>query len=190
MDRSTGATAGLFFAWLAHDIEELFTMRDTSRRLFRVLPESVPLPADWRENGVPQSEITLAITTMGLLMAAASADGYRTGGRSAFYQTALLGFGLHGIGHLGMAAAMRGYAAGVATAPTVVIPFWLWATRHLDSKGVPPKRSVRGAALLILGSIWGAQGLANAVARRRDQNVRANTKVRVKPKTVPYGSGG
>jgi hypothetical protein len=41
------------------------------------------------------------MSTMGLLMAAASADGYRTGGRSAFYQTVLLGFGLHGIGHVG-----------------------------------------------------------------------------------------
>jgi len=101
------------------------------------------------------------------VMASASADGYRTGGRSALYQTVLLGFGLHGVGHLGMAAATRGYVSGVATSPVIVIPFWLGATRHLRAKGVPAKGPLWIAALSIPASIWVSQGVAHALSRRR-----------------------
>src|SRR3954452_11447820 len=103
----------------------------------------------------------------GPLHAAASADGYRTGGESAFYQNVLLGFGLHGIGHVGMAVALRGYASGVATSPTLVIPFWLAATRYLEASSGPARRSVRAAALSIPVSIWAAHGIAYALSRRR-----------------------
>jgi hypothetical protein len=167
MERSTVDTAGLFFAWLGHDIEEFVTMRETSRKLLGRLPERVPVPAEWRAHGLPQRHIAVGMSTMGLLMAAASADGYRTGGRSAFYQTVLLGFGLHGIGHVGMAMGMRGYASGVLTSPTVVIPFWLAATRDLNARGVPPRRSVLLAALSIPVSVWAAHGVAYALTRRR-----------------------
>ncbi|MDO4900361.1 hypothetical protein [Actinomyces sp.] len=37
-------------------------------------------------------------------MAAASVDGYRTRGRSAFYQAMLYGYGMHAFMHLGSAA--------------------------------------------------------------------------------------
>jgi hypothetical protein len=132
-----------------------------------VLPAGLPVPAEWRQNGLPQRHLAVGMSTMGLLMAAASADGYRTGGRSAFYQNVLLGFGLHGIGHVGLAVALRGYASGVATSPTIVIPFWLGATRYLDAKGVPARRSVRAAALSIPASIWVSHGIAYALTRRR-----------------------
>src|SRR5690242_9568327 len=110
MKRSTVATAGLFFAWLGHDAEEFFTMQETSRKSMAGLTVSLPVPAEWRENGLPQRHLAVGMSTMGLLVAAASADGYRTGGRSAFYQNVLFGFGLHGIGHVGLAVALRGYA--------------------------------------------------------------------------------
>lgn len=154
MKRSTVATAGLFFAWLVHDVEEFFTMRETSRKFMAQLPERVPVPPEWRESGLPQRHVAVGMSTMGLLMAAAAADGHRTGGRSAFYQTVLLGFGLHGIGHVGAAVAARGYVSGVVTSPTVVIPFWLGATRYLDAHGVPARRSLPAAALSIPASIW------------------------------------
>ena len=48
----------------------------------------------------------------------------------------LLGFGVHGFTHIAMALAARRYVTGVATAPTVVIPFWLWARRELARAGV------------------------------------------------------
>lgn len=167
MKRSTVATAGLFFAWLGHDAEELLTMRETSRKIMAALPARLPVPAQWRENGLPQRHLAVGMSTMGVLMAAASADGYRTGGRSPFYQTVLLGFGLHGIGHIGMAVALRGYASGVATSPTVVIPFWLGATRYLNAKGVPARRSVPLAAASVPVGIWAAHGIAYALTRPR-----------------------
>ena len=173
MERSTVATAGLFFAWLGHDVEEFATMRGTSRKIFSRVPERLPVPVEWREHGLPQRHIAIGMSTMGLLMATASADGYRTGGRSAFYQTVLLGFGLHGIGHLGMAVAMRGYAAGVVTSPTVVIPFWLGATRYLNAHDVPARRSILLAALSIPVSLWASHAVAYALTRRRAEAVQS-----------------
>jgi hypothetical protein len=54
MERSTVATAGLFFAWLGHDVEEFATMRGTSRKIFSRVPERLPLPVEWREHGLPR----------------------------------------------------------------------------------------------------------------------------------------
>jgi hypothetical protein len=173
MKRSTVATAGLFFAWLAHDTEELFTMRETSRRVMSRLPASLPVPAEWRANGLPQRHLAVGVSTVGLLMAAAAADGYRTGGRSALYQNVLLGFGLHGIGHVGMAVALRGYASGVATSPTIVIPFWLGATRYLKAHDVPDRQSVRVAAASLPVTVWVAHGIAYGLTRRRPDAARA-----------------
>ncbi|ORV08573.1 HXXEE domain-containing protein [Mycobacterium celatum] len=51
-------------------------------------------------------------------------------------QATLLGFGVHGVGHLALTAANRGYTPGVVTAPTVVIPFSLWACQSLARAGV------------------------------------------------------
>ena len=92
--------------------------------------------------------------------------GYRTHGRSAFYQNALLGFGLHGLGHLGTSLLTGNYASGVATSPTIVLPFWLWATRALNQAGVPNRRSVPAAIALTAGSI----AAGHAVAARLTNN--------------------
>jgi len=35
-----------------------------------------------------------------------------------------------------MTAAARRYVSGVATAPTVVIPYWLWARKELAKDGI------------------------------------------------------
>lgn len=165
MDRMTGATAGLFGAWLVHDVEELFTLRETSRKIASRLPRALPLPAGWREHGVPQRQVVTGIPVMGVVMAAAAVEGYRSSGRSPFYQTVLLGFGLHGIGHLAVAAGLRGYASGAATSPTVVIPFWLAATHHLDACGVPARRSLLAAAVSIPVAIGSAHALAHLMTR-------------------------
>ena len=93
--------------------------------------------------------------------------GYRTHGRSAFYQNALLGFGLHGLGHLGTSLLTGNYASGVATSPTIVLPFWLWATRALNQAGVPNRRSVPAAAGLAAGSIAVGHLAASLLTRNR-----------------------
>ena len=49
----------------------------------------------------------------------------------------------------------HGYTSGVATSPTIVIPFWLWAARVLNQAGVPNRRSIPAAIALAAGSIAG-----------------------------------
>jgi Protein of unknown function with HXXEE motif len=155
MNRVRLATAGLFVAWMAHDLEELATMSHTSRTLMTRLPDSMPLPASMRQHGLTTRYLTTAIPAVGLVVAAASVRGYRTQGRSAFYQNTLLGFGLHGLGHIGVSLLTGGYTSGVATSPTVVVAFWLWATRALQQAGVPSRRSLPAAIALVAGSLAG-----------------------------------
>src|SRR5512132_2572863 len=111
MNRIRLATSGLFVAWMAHDLEELATMSDTSRTLLTRLPDwmPVPVPASARQHGLTTRHLATAIPAVGLLVAAASVCGYRTKGRSAFYQNTLLGFGLHGLGHIGVSLLTGGY---------------------------------------------------------------------------------
>lgn len=167
MNRLHVATAGLFAAWLAHDLEELATMSGNSRTLARRLPEWVPIPASVRQRGLTQRYVATGVTTVGALVAAAGARGYCTRGRSALYQNVLLAFGVHGLGHLGASLLARGYTSGVATAPTVVVPFWLWATRALQQAGVPNRRRLPAAIALFVASLVGGHLAAHFVTKNR-----------------------
>jgi hypothetical protein len=150
MNRLHLATAGLFAAWIVHDLEELTTMSANSRALVKRLPKWAPVPASVRQRGLTQRYLTTGVRAVGVIMAAAS---LRTRGRSPFYQNALLAFGLHGLGHVGASVLARGYTSGVATAPTVVVPFWLWATRALGQAGVPNRSSVPAAMRFLAGAV-------------------------------------
>jgi Protein of unknown function with HXXEE motif len=146
------ATAGLLVAWLTHDLEELLTMSDTSRALAQQLPDWMPVSASMRQHGLTERYLATGIATIGLIVAAAAVRGYRTQGRSVFYQNTLFAFGLHGFGHLVLSLMTRGYTSGVATAPTVVL-FWLWATQALQRAGVPNRRSLPAAIAVLAGSL-------------------------------------
>jgi Protein of unknown function with HXXEE motif len=146
------ATAGLFVAWLIHDLEELITMSDTSRALAQQLPDWMPVPDSIREQGLTTRYLATGIATIGLIVAAAAVRGYRTRGRSTFYQNTLLAFGLHGFGHIGLSLLTRGYTSGVATSPMVIL-FWLWAIQALQQAGVPNRRSLPAAIALLAGSL-------------------------------------
>ena len=146
------ATAGLLVAWMVHDLEELLTMSDTSRTLVQKLPDWMPVPGSIREQGLTTRYLATGIATIGLIVAAAAVRGYRTQGRSTFYQNTLLAFGLHELGHLTVSLLTRGYTSGVATAPLVLL-FWLWATRSLEQAGVPNRRSLPAAIALLAGSL-------------------------------------
>jgi Protein of unknown function with HXXEE motif len=95
---------------------------------------------------------------MGAYIAGVSALGVRSRGRSRVFRGALLAVGLHGFGHIGATAALRQYTAGVATSPTVVIPYWLWPRRALaredlaDRDGTAPWAAV--SLLLIPAGMW------------------------------------
>lgn len=106
---------------------------------------------------------------MGVLMAAASIDGYRTRGRSPVYQAALYGYGMHTFSHLGTAVLARGYTPGVATALPVVLPFWILAKRTLRAHGVEvrPRRWVIPAFPVIVGTVLGGAYLVTTGRSRR-----------------------
>lgn len=132
-DKVDAATLGLFVSWLMHDLEEYATMPGRPHPFVGALPF---LPDDVRRDGLSREQVYVALSMTGVLMAAASIDGYRTRGRSGFYQSMLFGYGMHAFIHLGSAALARGYTSGSATALPVVLPFWLFARKALQADGV------------------------------------------------------
>jgi hypothetical protein len=153
---------GLLVAWAVHDAEELLTtptwVARARPRLERRLP-AVP-PAVWDLLSPGRAHAALAIGLVGTVVAAAAADGARTGGRSAFFQAVLDGFGAHAAGHLASAAVTGGYTPGLATAPTVVVPFAWWARRRLRAAGVPRAAVPTAALALVPVTIVAAQATA------------------------------
>ncbi|MEV5605905.1 HXXEE domain-containing protein [Streptomyces sp. NPDC052299] len=164
-------TWGLLAAWAANDLEEIATMAGWHRTARPRLRKRLPWVPDrvWDRAAPSQREVNAAIGLMGVLIAAAAADGARTGGRSPFFRTVLAGFGLHGVVHLAQSAAYGGYTPGVATSPTVVIPYSLWALRRLRAADIPVG-GARDAALglaLLPAAVAGAHAAARVLTRTR-----------------------
>ncbi len=162
------ATWGLFIAWAIHDAEELVTMPGFIQRARPRLERALPWVSSrvWDKASVDREHATLAIALMGGLMAGAAVSGALTGGRSALYQTALAGFGIHSIAHLGSAAATKGYTPGVITVPLVVVPFSWWAWRELKTSTVPSVGASWAHITLVLASIPLAHVGANFLLKR------------------------
>ncbi|MBM7172779.1 HXXEE domain-containing protein [Streptomyces sp. G44] len=167
-----GVTFGLLAAWALHDAEEVALVPGWAHARVPELRERFPrVPARvWRQlESVDRWEFTAAVAGVGVVVAAAAADGHRTGGRSAFYQAALNGFGLHGVVHLAQAAAVRAYTPGSVTSPLVVIPFTLWARGRLRDAGVlrptRPGDAVRGLGLAAVATA-GTHVLARRLLRK------------------------
>ncbi|GAA1005582.1 HXXEE domain-containing protein [Streptomyces thermogriseus] len=161
-------TLGLPAAWALHDLEELAAVPGWLRRNVPVLRKRFPAvpEAVWRRaESLDGRQFAAAVGVMGTMVAAVSAAGAATGGRSAAFQTALDGFGLHGLAHLAQAAAFRGYTPGSATSPVVVVPFALWARSRLRRAGVLRPTRARDLALG-LGLAGAATVASHTVARR------------------------
>jgi hypothetical protein len=173
MSARAAATWGLFAAWSLHEMEEAAVMADWLRRNLPRLREQLPsVPEEtWDRlaRDMTPARVRTAIGVMGVVMAAAAADGGRTGGRSRLYQAALAGYGWHGLIHLGQTLALRGYTPGVATTPVIVLPFSLWAWRELTRSGVDGGlgRATAGAALLFPAGLAVAHGVAARILKQR-----------------------
>jgi hypothetical protein len=165
-------TGGLFGAWLIHDAEEWITMPGWSQRAASRHPGfSRPLFAVFR---MSRLEATIAIGTVGLIIAAASATGLATGGRSAFFQLVLLAFGLHAVVHVLQSLLARGYTPGVVTAILVVAPYSWWAwlqIRHAHLSNVAGPSWVSAIGLFVVVVI-GARLVALLVGRLRHAGIR------------------
>ncbi|MER7950168.1 HXXEE domain-containing protein [Streptomyces sp. NPDC096079] len=160
-------TYGLFLAWAVHDAEELARGPRWVRENVPALRERFPAVPErvWKAvESVDEREFAAAVGVMAVIVGAAAVSGARSGGRSAFYQGAVNGFGLHGLVHLAQAAAARDVTPGAATSPLVVIPFSLWARGRLRRAGVlRPSGPASVAAGLAVAA--GATVLAHAVGR-------------------------
>ncbi|MFH8348755.1 HXXEE domain-containing protein [Streptomyces sp. NPDC018045] len=167
-DLSPAVTFGLLAAWAVHDAEEVAFgprwIRQSLPELRKRFPGAPERLWNALEN-VDQREFTLAVGAMAAIVATASAHGHRTGGRSAFFQGAVDGFGLHGLVHLAQAAAVRGYTPGSVTSPLIVIPYALWARGRLRRAGRIRPTDLRGtvSGLVTAGA---ATALSHIVARR------------------------
>jgi len=168
---SGGVTWGLLAAWAANDLEEIATMAGWLRMARPTLRKRLPWVPDrmWQRADLSQREVNTAIGLMGAVVAAAAADGARTGGRSPFFGAVLVGFGLHGVVHLAQSAAYGGYTPGVATSPTVVIPYSLWALHRLRAAGVPAGggRALAAGAAFLPVAVVGVHAAARVLAGRR-----------------------
>ena len=160
--------AGLFVAWAIHDAEEWVTAGSWSRsgaerrdvpRWLRRLP--------WASGGISDRQMRTAILAMAAVIAGAAADGVRTEGRSAFFRASVVGFGLHGIGHLAASAALRSYTPGVVTAPITVLPYAAWALRRMQVEHSALRaRDLTLAALLVPASLGASHAFGAAVEGR------------------------
>ncbi|GAA1596647.1 HXXEE domain-containing protein [Kribbella hippodromi] len=145
---------GLLAAWILHDLEELATMPSFSRSpdLPQPLPKVLPMSG---------GEAATAIGLTGIVMAAASAAGARTGGRSKLFQASLLGFGWHAGTHIAQSVVLRRYTPGLVTTPLVVIPYSVWAWRRLKAAEVPVAPADRRLDIALAAVV----PLAHVVAR-------------------------
>jgi hypothetical protein len=91
--------------WACHDLEELVTMRETSRMVAARMHDWAPIPDDVRRGGLSQRHLNLAISLMVSYVAAASAAGVRSRGQSRLIRGVLLASGLHVFGHVDATAA-------------------------------------------------------------------------------------
>lgn len=161
-------TWGLLGAWVVHDLEELATVPGWLRRNVPELRKRFPQVPEgvWRRaESVGAAEFAAAVGVMGVVVGAASAAGRLTGGRSGFHQSALTGFGLHGVLHMAQAAAVRGRTPGSVTSPLVVLPFTLWARGRLRKAGVLRPARPRDAVAGLVAA--GAATVASHVVARR-----------------------
>lgn len=162
---------GLLLAWALHDLEEVLAFGPWKRSAVPRLRARFPRVPGlvWRQlESESTQDYALAVATVGVLMATASAAGQASGGRSRYFQLMLAGFGLHTISHVASAVAARGYTPGVVTAPLVAAPFAAWARRQLKAAGVWEKLSARDivpGTALALAVFAGSHALARALNR-------------------------
>jgi hypothetical protein len=165
-------TGGLLGAWLVHDAEEWITLPGWSQRTASRHPGLPrPLIAIFC---MSRLETTIAIGVVGLIIASAAGAGLATGGRSAFFQLALLAFGLHSAVHVLRSAVARGYTPGVVTAILVVAPYSWWAWLQIRHARIVHVAGASGASAIALFAVVviGGRLVALLVSRLRPAATR------------------
>lgn len=160
-DAPLWTTWGLFGAWFAHDLEEVFTMSAWSKQPHHIAGIQLPIPS------ISPLNTCASIGSMGVLVALASEMGRRSGGRSRIYQAALMAFGWHSVSHIAASVVLREYTPGSLTALPIVLPFYVAARRSLKSQGIaiPSWKLAPLALTLAVGSLAIAHGIGHVIDR-------------------------
>ncbi|GEK79467.1 HXXEE domain-containing protein [Agrococcus baldri] len=160
------ATWGLLGAWTLHDLEEAVTMPGWTQRVADDL--------DLRGLAVvghlvrrTRTEVWTAIALVGVPFAVAAAEGARTGGRSALYQGALLGYGLHAISHIGGTVTARAYTPGLVTTPVLVAGFSIATAAELVQRRVPLHPATTAVAMALGACVPLSHVIARRILRHR-----------------------
>jgi Protein of unknown function with HXXEE motif len=153
----SSVTWGLLAAWVVHDLEEVLAFGPWQRAggigAMRRRLTFIPAAAFDAAERITPRRYALAVGVVGSVVAVASARGAATGGRSALFQGLLTGFGMHAATHVGWSAAAGGYTPGIATTPTIVMPFSWWALRSLRRAGVATPVSPAEAVAGVVGAV-------------------------------------
>lgn len=154
-------TWGLLAAWTVHDIEELASMPEWTRKAQGHTIFGVPTPIP--EISQQQAAVSIGIT--GAMVAVAAREGAQTGGRSRLFQCALSAFGWHSVSHVVLSVIWRGYTPGIATVVPVIVPFYLLARTELKRQGVAVdnRRLAPGTLILFLLTLAIAHSAARMV---------------------------
>jgi len=167
-------------AFAAHDLEEVLTAarwsenaaaRLTRRhpRLGRALAAALPIST---------KEMAIAVGVVAAGVGGVTAASLRNlDGDLRLFQAALAAFSAHSLGHVGASVVFRGHTPGIATVPTVIVPYSLWAwrrppCRHLhDANRRVPRRASR-------------RRLGRGSCTSRPRSRAGDDRVRVSPETL------
>jgi hypothetical protein len=151
-------------AFAAHDLEEVLAAarwsENAAARLTRRHPRlgralAVVLP-------ISTEEMAIAVGVVAAGVGCVTAASLRhLEGDLRLFQAALAAFSAHSLGHLGASVVFRGYTPGIATVPTVIVPYSLWARRRLRRAGTFTTRTEwfraarAGAGLAVAAALLG-----------------------------------
>lgn len=139
--------ACLWVTWAAHDVEEAIAFPAMCK-------------ASATKTGIKQLNLTPAqswatVGIMGLGIAVACIDGYRTEGRSKAYRAVVAGLGAHVFTHIAASVALHRYTPGVITALPLMLPGTIIASAELRNDNEPLQTNdyIHGTAILLPAAI-------------------------------------
>lgn len=120
--------AALFAAWALYDLEEAVAFPSSTAHLAELTGR------DSLRMNTAQS--VAAVGLMGGFLGIVCLRGAHTHGCSRLYRYAVAGLGAHVFTHLLSSLALRRYAAGVATAVSIMWPGAVYVRRELERGGI------------------------------------------------------
>jgi len=151
-------------AFAVHDLEEVFAApRWSQTAAARLTQRHPPLGRSLaRLLPVSKTEMGLAVGVVAVAVGGVTVASLRNlDGDLRLFQAALAAISAHSLSHVGASALFRGYTPGVATVPTVIVPYSLWAWSRLHRAGVVRDRedvlrmSATRAALALPVALFG-----------------------------------